>query len=253
MNNLLGLLLRWREEKVAIVGDIKKMYNSVHLEMTEQHCHRFLWRDLNTDRTPDIYVMTRVNIGDRPAGQIATEALYKTADLFHSDSPSAAKLLKDSTYVDDILDSIPNRNTAEVLSKEAEEMLLKGGFHIKFWQFSGEKLISKQVKDTTAVLGVSWKPMEDTITFKASLNFSRKKQGAHTGPDLKYSDIPHSIPLPLTKRMVLSQVMKIYDPLGLLCPFTLYGKIYLRETWALKLGWDVALPDNLREKMDRLL
>ena len=106
MNNLLGLLLRWREEKVAIVGDIKKMYNSVHLEMTEQHCHRFLWRDLNTDRTPDIYVMTRVNIGDRPAGQIATEALYKTADLFHSDSPSAAKLLKDSTYVDDILDSI---------------------------------------------------------------------------------------------------------------------------------------------------
>ena len=195
--------------------------------------------------------MTRVNIGDRPAGQIATEALYKTADLFHSDSPSAAKLLKDSTYVDDILDSISNRNTAEVLSKEAEEMLLKGGFHIKFWQFSGKKLISKQVKDTTAVLGVSWKPMEDVITFKASINFSRKKQGAHTGPDLKYSDIPHSIPLPLTKRMVLSQVMKIYDPLGLLCPFTLYGKIYLRETWALKLGWDVALPDNLREKWIR--
>ena len=122
-------------------------------------------------------------------------------------------------------------------------MLLKGGFHIKFWQFSGE--------DTTAVLGVSWKPMEDTITFKPSLNFSRKKQGAHTGPDLKFSDIPHSIPLPLTKRMVLSQVMKIYDPLGLLCPFTLYGKIYLRETWALKLGWDVALPEILREKWIR--
>ena len=28
-NNLLGLILRWRERKVAMVGDIRKMYNSV--------------------------------------------------------------------------------------------------------------------------------------------------------------------------------------------------------------------------------
>ena len=30
MNNLLGILLCWREEQVALVGDIHKMFNSVY-------------------------------------------------------------------------------------------------------------------------------------------------------------------------------------------------------------------------------
>ena len=80
MNNLIGILLRWREEAVELVGDIKKMFNSVHLKNLEQHCHRFLWRDLDLDRPPDIYVMERVNMGDSPAPAISTEAIYKTAD-----------------------------------------------------------------------------------------------------------------------------------------------------------------------------
>ena len=46
--------------------------------------------------------------------------------------------------------------------------------------------------------------------------------------------------------MVLGQVMMIFDPLGFVCPFTLLGKIYLRETWSQKLGWDDQLPTELR-------
>ena len=42
MNNLIGILLRWREEQVALVGDIRKMFHSIHLKPLEQHCHRFL-------------------------------------------------------------------------------------------------------------------------------------------------------------------------------------------------------------------
>ena len=39
--------------------------------------------------------------------------------------------------------------------------------------------------------------------------------------------------------------MKIYDPLGLICPFTLMAKVYLRETWSRKLEWDDQLPADL--------
>ena len=42
--------------------------------------------------------------------------------------------------------------------------------------------------------------------------------------------------------------MKIYDPLGFVSPFTLIGKIYLRETWAPNVGWDDQLPVDLRVK-----
>ena len=43
INNILGVILRWREQQVALVGNIRKMYNSIHIEMLEQHCHQFLW------------------------------------------------------------------------------------------------------------------------------------------------------------------------------------------------------------------
>lgn len=39
--------------------------------------------------------------------------------------------------------------------------------------------------------------------------------------------------------------MKVFDPLGLVCPFLLQGKILLRQTWAQKLSWDDALPPAL--------
>ena len=138
MNNMIGILLRWREEQVALVGDIRKMFHSIHLKPLEQHCHRFLWRDLETDQEPDVYVMTRVNMGDTPAPAINTEAVYKTADMFEADSPKAANLLKRSSYVEDLIDSQPSPPEALKIARETEDMLGKGGFVVKCWQFSGE-------------------------------------------------------------------------------------------------------------------
>ena len=91
MNNLIAILLRWREEQVALVGDIRKMFHSIHLKPLEQHCHRLLWRDLETNQEPDVYVITQVNMGNTPAPVISTEAAYKTADMFETDSPMAAE------------------------------------------------------------------------------------------------------------------------------------------------------------------
>ena len=138
MNNLIGILLRWREEQVALVGDIRKMFHSIHLKPLEKHCHRFLWRDLETDREPDVYVMTRVNMGDTPAPSISTEAVYKTADMFQTESPKAANLLERSSYVDDLIDSQPSTTEALKIAHETEEILAKGGFAVKCWQFTGE-------------------------------------------------------------------------------------------------------------------
>ena len=271
INNLIGILLRWREEYVAFVGDLKKMFNSVHLKSLEQHCHRFLWRDMDTERQPDIYVMERVNMGDSPAPAISTEAVYKTANLFKDESPEAAEMLKKSSYVGDLIDSRPNKSEAMKLAYDAENMLAKGGFTVKCWQFSGEvktrsgeelqqivvpeyksnDLARPLLKGTDAnlrVLGVGWKPKEDVIVYEVTLDFSQKRRGVRTGPNLMLNDLPEALPDILTKRIVLQQVMKIYDPLGLVCPFTLIGKIYLRETWSRNLGWDDQLPVDLRAK-----
>ena len=273
MNNLVGILLRWREERVALIGDIRKMFNSVYLKALEQHCHRFLWRDLQQHRPPDIYVIQRVNMGDTPAPAISTEAVYKTAELYREDSPQVANLLKHPSYVDDLIDSRPSKPDALKIAKEAEDILAKGGFSVKCWQFSGETqprvkeellkmdlpeksvessdqelIMLKGTDENLRVLGLGWNPKKDTITYEVTLNFSSKRRGVRTGPNLLESDLPSALPNVLTRRIVLEQVMKIYDPLGLISPFTLMAKIYLRETWSRKLGWDDPLPAELCNK-----
>ena len=81
LKNLLGVLIRFRENEVALIGDIKKMCDSVGTTQLEQHTHWFLWRDLDAKKEPDTYVIQRVSFGDRPLGTIATVALRKTAEM----------------------------------------------------------------------------------------------------------------------------------------------------------------------------
>ena len=254
INNILGVILRWREQQVALVGDIRKMYNSIHIEMLEQHCHRFLWRDLEA-REPDVYSITRVNMGDRPAAAISAEAIYMTADMNATRYPEVARLLKLSTYVDDIVYSVPNMTKALELTRSTTDVLSSAGFTIKHWLFSKEGEPRKNLEDPpsssnptyrTQVLGVHWEPVSDMIVTEVKLNFSPKKKGVYTGPDLTSDQIPTAIPDILTRRIVLEQTMKTYDPLGIYCAFTLTAKTLLRETWSLELGWDDALPQKLR-------
>ena len=42
LNSLLGILVRFRENEVASIGDIKKMYHTVKTTVLDQHTHRFL-------------------------------------------------------------------------------------------------------------------------------------------------------------------------------------------------------------------
>lgn len=53
LNSLLGVLLRMRQEKVVVMGDISRMYHTVRLDEKNQHTHRFIWRNLNTLNPPE--------------------------------------------------------------------------------------------------------------------------------------------------------------------------------------------------------
>lgn len=80
LNNLFGVVLRFREREVALVGDISKMYHRILIPEPDQQVHRFLWRNLETSREPDVYVKTVLTFGDKPAPAMAQTALRKTAE-----------------------------------------------------------------------------------------------------------------------------------------------------------------------------
>lgn len=53
LNRIFGVILRFREREVAIMGDISKMYHRILIPVQDQHVHRLLWRNLEADIEPD--------------------------------------------------------------------------------------------------------------------------------------------------------------------------------------------------------
>ena len=236
LNSLFGVILRFRENPVAIVGDISKMYHMVSIPLIDQHVHRFVWRNCETDREPDIYAKTVLTFGDRPAPAMPTTAMRKTASLKENDKPRAVEAITKNAYVDDICDSVCTTEDAKNLTSDIDEVLESGGFHIKKWisnaAINTEESLDEQVivgsnNDTEKVLGTIWVPSEDKCSFKV------RTESAVVATNQNPSHPPK-----LTKRRILSKLAAIFDPIGVAAVIVIKSKITLQELWQLGLNWD---------------
>ena len=251
LNNLFGVLLRFRERETALVGDISKMYHRILIPEQDQHVHRFLWRDLDVNKEPDTYVKTVLTFGDKPAPAMAQIALRKTAQESQSTSPDAAKTLINNVYMDDICDSVDTAKEAQKLAESIDNVLEKGGFKVKGW--ISNKVLKEQnqdVEDSSTeitkifqdeaeekVLGTVWDNKTDTLSFKVKSDLLK----------LINSSDPSLAEKKLTKRMLLSQVARIYDPTGCAAAFVIRAKIGMQKIWQMGAEWDEELPPATRE------
>lgn len=229
IGNLLGVLLRFREEQVAFSGDISKMFLQILLPEEDTHVHRFLWRNLDTTREPTTYALQRVTFGDKPSPDMASFVMLRMAEENEKECPRAATILKRDRYVDDLIHSCPSTDEAAKSIEEVDKVLATGSFKIKEWLCSStvekasESDQPKQVSVSESIpepvtsivnldgeeenktLGVVWNLKRDVIGFASK--------------EVKVER--------LTKRSVLSNISKLYDPLGLASAVTIKARIAL--------------------------
>ena len=144
------------------------MFNTIKLKNLEQHTHRFLWRDMHSERNPDHYVLTSVPFGDKPSGAIAM-----TAKMTKTSLPAAADAILCNAYVDDILPSVSTVEEAVNLTKDIQKVSNSGGFRIKMWTISGLGVHSNSVdcdvklaeNNEGSVLGMIWLSVDDVLKF----------------------------------------------------------------------------------------
>ena len=114
MNNLLGVLMRFRKENFAIMCDIEQMFFSFHVNPEHRDFLRFLWFRNNDPKQPIIEYRMNVHLfGNGPSPATATYSLRKTVDGEEKLTSEVQNFLCRNFYVDDGIISKPS--TSEVI------------------------------------------------------------------------------------------------------------------------------------------
>ena len=77
------------------------------------------------------------------------------------------------------------------------------------------------------VLGLAWDPTTDSIKMHLAVNVSLKETNVRLGPEVNLETLGQLSNMPLSKRIGISQINAIYDPLGLLAPLTIRYRLTL--------------------------
>ena len=101
------------------------------------------------------------------------------------------------------------------------QILALGGFKVKVMVKSGETRQAVVDLLGSGVLGLPWDPAEDQIRMHLSVNITKKTGKEREGVELEVATLGELDELVLTRRIVVSQIYGIYDPLGLLTPITI--------------------------------
>lgn len=62
-SNIFDILVKFRKGTVALAGDISQMYHQLVLPEEDRSLHRFLWRDLDLSKQPEVYEFLRFVFG----------------------------------------------------------------------------------------------------------------------------------------------------------------------------------------------
>ena len=101
---LVDVLTRFRRAPVALSGDITEMFLQVELQEKDRPYHRFLWRNLDTSREPDVYEFQRLVFENTASPFCFQHVLHAHAERHRADYPEAAETVDNAMYVDDVLD-----------------------------------------------------------------------------------------------------------------------------------------------------
>lgn len=143
-NSLVGVLNRFRQERVAFMTDVESMFYQVRVPESDCDLLRFLWwpeGDLKQEIQE--YQMTVHLFGATSSPSCANFALRKTAEDNVMDyDPEVINTVKRNFYVDDCLKSVPTSNEGIRHAKDLRNLLAKGGFNLTKWVSNDRKVLA---------------------------------------------------------------------------------------------------------------
>ena len=237
---LFATLLRFRLNPMAIIGDIHQAFLQLQLDEKDRDLTRFFWYRVTRDdegnyNTTDeviCYRFTRLPFGLTCSPFLLSASVRELATTHKDTFPTAATLVDRSTFMGDFVAGAEDDNGVIAIYYQLTALMRKYSFPMGKWASNSELLTNiwkvggLEIKPITQVLGVSWDITRDTL-FTDHRDVTDK---AHEGPS--------------TKRQ-LQATSRFYDPMGLMSPVLITGKLIFQDSWCRGVGWDELLPDDL--------
>lgn len=232
------ILLGFRTHRIAFCGDLSKMYRQVRVDSRDTCFLRIFWRNNPTDPLR-VLELTTVTYGTASAPFLATRSLVQLADDEQAEFPDAAEVIRSDFYIDDALTGADSEAEAIRLREDLQNLLARGGFVIRKWCSNSAAVLAgvpeedkeklKKIddsNDTVKTLGMLWDPHNDQFRFDAEI-------------------FDEDTSKPITKQVVLSQMSKLFDPVGFVAPVIVLFKVLMQNIWARKLDWTEPLPSDI--------
>ncbi|XP_063915021.1 uncharacterized protein LOC135131281 [Zophobas morio] len=228
-----------RPHRFVIIGDIKQMYRQNLVVPHHRDYQRILWR-FHPDEPIREFRLNTVTYGVASASFLALRTLAELANIGQDQFPLASRALSKHTYVDDIVTGTNSVADGQQLRTELETLLGSAGFHLHKWSSNCPELVpcnrDSHEDDTHTfdsesfqkILGLSWHAQKDSFSY-----------------------IVKPLNRTCTKRTILSDLARIFDPLGFLAPLTFFAKCLIQNLWTLGLQWDDEPPEPIVDKWQK--
>lgn len=144
-------------------------------------------------------------------------------------------VLSHSTYIDDEVTGSSSIENAKIVQEKLIFLLKKGGLELRKWCSNDSTLLDRFpdnhlcLKPLTfgekisslehIIIGLEWNPCCDFFSFTAQV-----------------------LEKPCTNLSLLSEVARLFDPLGFLTSITFYNKHLIQRLWLSGFDWDQAIP-----------
>ena len=229
-----GILLRFRIYTIVVLGDIEKAFLQIGIQEYERDVTRFLWfKNVNEPEKIEgnlsVYRFCRV-----PFGIVCSSFLLEAT--LKKEGSAIANMIRDNIFVDNLCVGANSVDEACNIYKEAKEIFKRASMNLREWSSNSREFLNclsveeRSIGKVLRVFGLLWNHVEDyiqipTFTFEGST---------------------------VTKREVLSYISQIYDPLGMVAPVVLFGKLFLQKLWSCKLDWDDSLPPLMFQEWENI-
>lgn len=234
-DDLFSILLRYRQHKYVASADVEKMYRQILIDLEQRKLQLILWRD-DSSQPIKIFQLNTVTYGTAAAPFLSTRCLLQLSKECDNDD-DLSQAIQHDFYVDDFLSGAETECALEHLINSVTAKLDSACLPLRKWRTNSPSILKNKANtdlpknlDTlssqSSVLGLKWDPSKDVLQFPVEIEINSNT----------------------TKRVILSNSAKLFDPLGLLSPCTIVPKIILQKLWLTKLDWDDSVDSSLERE-----